>query len=579
MSIVVRTIIRRNVCMIVGLAIVLCLVVAGCGDSEPEARQEGAPVQAAATAVPPGSGPATVAPTVIAPMSPTGVQSPLPQVAAPPQAATPVPPQTASLPPANATPVGKTPVAVTPVAVTPSPPSTPTQDFGTSVVPTPSVVVAVPVFRSPRPTPDLAAVDTGDPVDIMRTAFWEMQSVKTFHYVIESTVSAGQEGLTLEIPITVEGDYEALGRSDTNVTVDLGIIKLETHIISIEENVFIQDPGTGEWVRTIREHALIPLEPGVLANPGDFINQDDIKLLSELRIVGGAQIEGVEAHHLAFKLPGEDFDGLEDLLGDLEVDYWIGAADYLIHQLRIDGRFSTPVGLPAAAGGDLLADIGGGDVSINMVARLSAFDAPVQIEAPTEFVELDPNGESALTQDQRNQQGKETDLTQQYSSPPAMTIDPTKKYTATFTMENGATFDVRLFAEEAPNTVNNFVFLARDGFYDGVTFHRVIPGFMAQTGDPTGTGRGGPGYRFEDEFHPSLRHNRPGILSMANAGPNTNGSQFFITFVPTPHLDDRHAVFGEVVEGMDAVNSIPPRDPGTARVPGEVIASITIDES
>ena len=169
-------------------------------------------------------------------------------------------------------------------------------------------------------------------------------------------------------------------------------------------------------------------------------------------------------------------------------------------------------------------------------------------------------------------------MPKQYDSPPAMTIDPSKSYTATFTMEGGEEFKVNLFAQEAPRTVNNFVFLARDGYYDGVTFHRVIPGFMAQSGDPTGTGRGGPGYRFEDEFHPNLRHNKPGILSMANAGPNTNGSQFFITFVPTPHLDDAHAVFGEVVEGMDVVNSISTRDPSTASTPGDVISSITITE-
>ena len=136
-------------------------------------------------------------------------------------------------------------------------------------------------------------------------------------------------------------------------------------------------------------------------------------------------------------------------------------------------------------------------------------------------------------------------VAKQYSSPPSMTIDPSKDYTATFNMEDGSEFTIKLFAEEAPNTTNNFVFLARDGYYDGVTFHRVIPGFMAQGGDPTGTGRGGPGYQFADEFHPSLRHDKPGILSMANAGPGTNGSQFFITFVPTPHLDNHHAVFGE----------------------------------
>ncbi len=170
-------------------------------------------------------------------------------------------------------------------------------------------------------------------------------------------------------------------------------------------------------------------------------------------------------------------------------------------------------------------------------------------------------------------------MAKQYARPPAVTIDTSKTYTATFQMANGDSFDVRLFAEEAPNTVNNFVFLARDGYFDGVTFHRVIPGFMAQSGDPSGSGRGGPGYRFADEFHPSLRHDKPGTLSMANAGPNTNGSQFFITFVPTPHLDDRHAVFGEVTSGMDAVNAISPRDPMRARTPGDAIASITVSES
>ena len=169
-------------------------------------------------------------------------------------------------------------------------------------------------------------------------------------------------------------------------------------------------------------------------------------------------------------------------------------------------------------------------------------------------------------------------MNKQYDSPPAMTIDPSKSYTATFAMDGGGEFKVKLFAQNAPRTVNNFVFLARDGYYDGVTFHRVIPGFMAQSGDPTGTGSGGPGYRFEDEFHPNLRHSKPGILSMANAGPNTNGSQFFITFIPTPHLDNAHAVFGEVIEGMEVVNSITVRDPSTASTPGDVITSITITE-
>ena len=128
-------------------------------------------------------------------------------------------------------------------------------------------------------------------------------------------------------------------------------------------------------------------------------------------------------------------------------------------------------------------------------------------------------------------------------------------------------------------TVENFVNLARSGFYDGTTFHRVIPGFMAQGGDPTGTGRGGPGYQFSDEFHPELRHNGPGVLSMANAGPNTNGSQFFITYAATPHLDDRHSVFGQVTGGIDVLRSIRERDPGRDTQPGDPIESIEIEEA
>jgi peptidyl-prolyl cis-trans isomerase B (cyclophilin B) len=116
--------------------------------------------------------------------------------------------------------------------------------------------------------------------------------------------------------------------------------------------------------------------------------------------------------------------------------------------------------------------------------------------------------------------------------------------------------DIKLFAEKAPVTVANFLNLSKQDYYDGLKFHRVIDNFMIQGGDPTGTGMGGPGYKFEDEFDPSLRHDKAGILSMANAGPRTNGSQFFITHGPQPHLDDKHSVFGEVTNGMDVVNSI-----------------------
>ena len=163
----------------------------------------------------------------------------------------------------------------------------------------------------------------------------------------------------------------------------------------------------------------------------------------------------------------------------------------------------------------------------------------------------------------------------QWSTPPAMSIDPKKTYQTVLHTEKGD-ITLQLFAKETPRTVNNFVFLARQGFYDGTVFHRVIKDFMAQGGDPTGTGTGGPGYRFADEFHPQLRHDQPGVLSMANAGPNTNGSQFFITHVPTPWLDKKHSVFGRVTAGMDVLLSIPPRDPQRTGSYAVRLNSITI---
>ena len=164
----------------------------------------------------------------------------------------------------------------------------------------------------------------------------------------------------------------------------------------------------------------------------------------------------------------------------------------------------------------------------------------------------------------------------QWSTPPEMVIDLKKTYTATLHTDKGD-ITINLFANQTPRTVNNFVFLAQNGFYDGTIFHRVISDFMVQGGDPTGTGRGGPGYKFKDEFVSGLKHDKPGILSMANAGPNTNGSQFFITHVPTPWLDNHHSVFGEVEKGFDVIMSIPPRDPQKPQYPGVKINSIDID--
>ena len=157
----------------------------------------------------------------------------------------------------------------------------------------------------------------------------------------------------------------------------------------------------------------------------------------------------------------------------------------------------------------------------------------------------------------------------QWKNPPAMTIDPEKNYAASIETNRG-TIEIEFFTQDAPITVNNFVFLANERYYDGVTFHRVIPDFMIQGGDPTGTGRGGPGYKFGDELRGNPNRHGTGMLSMANAGANTNGSQFFITHSPQPHLDGKHTVFGQVTSGMDVVNAIRQ---------GDVMTAVTISES
>ncbi|OQA22222.1 MAG: putative peptidyl-prolyl cis-trans isomerase [Chloroflexi bacterium ADurb.Bin360] len=157
----------------------------------------------------------------------------------------------------------------------------------------------------------------------------------------------------------------------------------------------------------------------------------------------------------------------------------------------------------------------------------------------------------------------------QWTTPPAMQIDPAKKYRATMTTSKGV-IEIEFYPQYAPKTVNNFVFLAREGFYDGIVFHRVISDFMIQGGDPTGTGRGGPGYRFADEFVGNPLIHERGVISMANAGPGTNGSQFFITHSPQPHLNGKHTVFGKVTAGLNVVDAIRQ---------GDVMTSVVITES
>ena len=201
---------------------------------------------------------------------------------------------------------------------------------------------------------------------------------------------------------------------------------------------------------------------------------------------------------------------------------------------------------------------------------ISACSAPSKAVEVAE--EADEGAAAALEPAARNEM---------YSAAPAMALDADKEYTAVFKTDKGD-MRVRLFADQAPVTVNNFVFLARDGFYNDTHFHRVLENFMAQGGDPTGSGAGGPGYQFQDEIVPSLQFDRAGLLAMANAGRGTNGSQFFLTFVETPWLNGKHTIFGEIVEGMDVLNSLSIRDsraPGASEFAGDLLITVEIEEA
>lgn len=210
-----------------------------------------------------------------------------------------------------------------------------------------------------------------------------------------------------------------------------------------------------------------------------------------------------------------------------------------------------------------------------LVAALLIFYVVRQAQLPEEDVQSMTSGATELMQSDRPLADiPAAERNGYYSSYPDMLIDPEAGYEAEIKTEKGD-IRVKLFAEEAPLTVNNFVFLANEGFYDGLTFHRVLEDFMAQGGDPTGQGSGGPGYRFEDETDNGLTFDRPGLLAMANAGPGTNGSQFFITFVPTSWLNGNHTIFGEVIEGNEVLSQITRRQPGAA-TPADTIERVDI---
>ena len=681
---------------------------------------------------------------------------------------TPVPP-TATLVPTN-TPV---PPTATPVPTsTPAPPTATPVPTNTPIPTNTPVPTAIPA-PADTPEPAKAPQDDRTPSQILADAAGALAELDSFRLFTEMIISTAQGGTSIELPVTLRADFQKPLDSKGSIEIDIGFFKIEMKFVTVDGDFYMTDPETGEWLLGASASEFLPLNPSDFADAENFVGPELLAESDKLTLEGTEDIDGIEAYRITASADGGSVAMLEGIGGELDMTFWVGVEDGLLHRIMANGQISAPDAGATQSGG-LFGDLGVGDTGIEILIEYSDFNVPVQIEAPDEFTDirsfmpdigedreievvhtildsgwirsdlpseglsisvppswetlpLDPESIDAaletfkLSDDARfefmagqieqfrdtrefklfgferepsssetfhanisvlvndsclpstldtyadinvqqlesywgisdvekhkiqlasgeavkigytlplpvsgdpigasisqylflrcstgvivtftasEEYAEELDLlftqiadtieireteerkcpkvAKQYNSAPAMTIDPSKEYTATFNMEDGSEFTIKLFADKVPNTTNNFVFLARDGYYDGVTFHRVIPGFMAQGGDPTGTGRGGPGYQFSDEFHPELRHDKPGILSMANAGPGTNGSQFFITFVPTPHLDDHHAVFGEVIEGMDVVNAISPRDPMSARAPGDAVASITINES
>ncbi len=373
-------------------------------------------------------------------------------------------------------------------------------------------------------------------------------------------------GLTLDIPMTYVGDFQAPNNSAADLTIAIPLLNVESKVVSLGDTSYVFDPSSQQW-------NVVQGQSPFFAGPSVFLGatSDD---LSDLKLTGQQVIDGVDTYVVSGKLPNGDIGGAE---GDFDFVYWIGIEDGLLRQVEAEGELN--LGEDATLVGGINAETG----SAKVTAKFFDFGKEVDITAPLLESPLQDSAQQAS--DAANQ-----------TEPPPVTLNPNANYAATIVMVGGGEIVIQLYADLVPITVNNFVTLAQEGFYDGVTFHRVIEGFMAQTGDPTGTGSGGPNYRFDNEFHPSLRHDSAGVVSMANSGVQggrgTNGSQFFITYDETPWLDGLnpdgspkncaapgnscHSVFGRVIQGLDIVRGIAPRDPQTTSSPGEIIETIRI---
>ena len=345
------------------------------------------------------------------------------------------------------------------------------------------------------------------------------------HSMLNMNMTISFDDYLEDMPMLMEGDVQN-SRNYKGVTSfeDNGQIEM-IEVIVMDKHTYAKYPNTKYWIQFPEDQE--PVNPVTIIN---LINNNDV----EGEFVGIEKSGGTSSQRITIELKseilGQLLPVLEDSIGTLKLDLWIDSDTNQVVRILITGM---------AIGGQRVKGPDGQEVTIEVDIEMSSWDFGKQVEFSKP--ELPSMPEPMV-----------------WDSAPEITLQDDKDYSAIIKIYGGGEIKIDLFEDKAPVTVNNFIFLSEEGYYDWVTFHRVIPEFMAQGGDPSGTGRGGPGYFIGNEFHAEARHDSAGILSMANSGPSTNGSQFFITHLPTPWLDNNHTVFGEVIdkESQQVVNNI-----------------------
>ena len=382
------------------------------------------------------------------------------------------------------------------------------------------------------------------------------------HSILNMNMTVSFDDYLENMPMLMEGDVQN-SRNYKGVTSfeDKGQIEI-IEIIVMDQDTYAKYPNTKYWIQFPEEQK--PVNPVSLI---DLLNKNVL----EGEFIGVEESGGNSSDHIVLEMEssilGELLPVLENSIGTLNLDFWVESDTYHVARFLMNGM---AVGGPRVKGPD------GQEVTIKVNIEMSSWDFAKLVELSKPELPSTP-------------------VPMLWDSSPEITLQDDKDYSAIIKIYGGGQIKIDLFEDKAPVTVNNFIFLSEEGYYDWVTFHRVIPEFMAQGGDPSGTGRGGPGYFIGNEFHPEARHDSAGVLSMANSGlrPNgqaTNGSQFFITYREAPFLDGLnedgtlkdcasascHSVFGRVIQGMDVLNNIAPRDPDTANLPGDIIETVEI---